>query len=86
MNEDILLQDIKAFIRGESSFTFKYDAQSFCKTTTDSLLLYCLCRSTWIDGTTSEAIYGKNRKEFNSHICCKCGNWFHNYCLYAFVV
>ena len=50
---------------------------------TQRLILYCLCRSPWIQGTTSKAIYGGNQKSFNSHVCCRCQNWFHIYCLQA---
>ena len=26
-------------------------------------------------------IYGDKQKDFASHVCCKCKNWFHHFCL-----
>ena len=39
----------------------------------------CICRTPWIEESTSRAVYGDKQNEFNSHICCKCDGWFHNF-------
>ena len=74
----LLMQDIQAFMNDErTTITFECVNKPFCKTTHDKVHLYCLCRTHWIEGTTSKAIHGENQKGFDSHICVKCGNWFH---------
>lgn len=53
----------------------------FVSTKEDTVDISCLCRTPWIEGTTSKAIYGDKQKLFNMHICCKCNNWYHYHCL-----
>ena len=53
----------------------------YCKTKVVTVQLLCDCFCPWIEGSTSVAIYGKQQKEFNMHLCCKCQNWYHSYCL-----
>ena len=78
-SEQELMDDIKSFMEGETSINFKREAGPFCKS--KDVSLYCICHTPWIEGSTSKVIYGNNQKQFNSHKCCKCGNWFHKYCL-----
>ena len=76
-------QQLMAFVTGESTtLTIQYSEIPFCKTVDETVDVYCLCRTPWIEGTTSLAIYGsKKQKNFNMHMCCKCEQWFHKYCL-----
>ena len=43
----------------------------YCKTKVVTVQLLCDCFRPWIEGSTSVAIYGKQQKEFNMHLCCK---------------
>ena len=45
--------------------------------------LYFYCKSFWVDGSTSAAIYGNSQWDFNMYNCSICDNWFHKYCLIA---
>ena len=58
-------------------------SSEYCKTVVTQVPLYCYCMTPWIQGSTSVAIYGSKQKEFNVHNCCKCDNWFHEFCLKA---
>ena len=83
-NTSLLKSELITFLSDEDSvlcFTYQEETRPFCKTNHEEVPLYCLCKSPWIEGTTSKAIYGKIQKEFNSHACAKCSNWFHKYCL-----
>ena len=76
-------QQLMAFVTGESTtLTIQYSEIPFCKTVDETVDVHCLCHTPWIEGTTSLAIYGsKKQKNFNMHMCCKCEQWFHKYCL-----
>ena len=79
---DVLDKEISLFLRHElEMLTTEVASAPFCKTRCEEVNLYCLCRSPWIEGSTSKAIYGQNQKQFDSHVCVSCGNWFHKYCL-----
>ena len=74
--------ELEAFMEGKiSHLSFKYAKKPYSTTKEESVPLLCICHSPWIEGSTSKAIYGKMQREFNMHICCECGNWFHKYCL-----
>ena len=66
-----------------SLISYQQTSKPFCRTTRKSVGVYCLCQTTWIEGSTAKAIYGPQLKEYNAHSCCECGNWFHNHCLKA---
>ena len=69
---------------GEDNITITYARGPFCKTKLEIVKLIYVYRSLWIDaqGSTSRAIYGdKQPKDFASHVCCKCKNWFRHFCL-----
>ena len=82
-NENTLLDDINHFMNGEDYITSSNAKGPFCKTKSEVVQLICrpTCRSPWIEGSTSRAIYGEKQKEFASHVCSKCKNWFHYFCL-----
>ena len=80
-SEPNLKHDVKLFMENNSLLRFKREAGPFCKNEEEDIALYCICHTPWIEGSTSKAIYGANQKQFNSHRCCKCNNWFHKYCL-----
>ena len=46
--------------------------------------LYCFCLTTWIDGSTSLAIYEQLHKEYKAYECSRCKNWYHKACLLKF--
>ena len=66
---------------GEDNITITYARGPFCKTKSEIVKLICICRSPWIEGSTSRAIYGDKQNDFASHVCCKCKNWFYHFCL-----
>ena len=70
-------------VKSHSLDLLKPQAHFAKQSQTEKVVLYCLCQSPWIEGTTSKAIYGKDQKEFNSHACVKCENWFHKHCLHV---
>ena len=78
-----LKKELVAFVERRVSVTCQQASNPFCKTTRKNIEVYCLCQTTWIEGTTAKAIYGPRHKEFNAHSCCECGNWFHYHCLKA---
>lgn len=78
----LLMHEIQEFMTDDRKFvSFQHAKTAFCRTAQERVYLYCLCRTPWLEGTTSKAIYGENQKAFDSHVCVNCGNWFHNYCL-----
>ena len=56
----------------------------FAECKTFNLKLYCFCLTTWIDGSTSLAIYEQLQKEYKAYECSKCKNWYHKACLLKF--
>lgn len=56
-------------------------SKEYCKTKVNKVDLYCICKTPWIEGSTSACIYGDRQKHFNMHQCCKCKNWYHAHCL-----
>lgn len=76
-------EQLVSFVKGESSeLTVQYAEIPFCSTDIEMVDVHCLCRSQWIEGATSLAVYGRTeQKSFNMHICCKCGQWCHKHCL-----
>ena len=57
--------------------------KDYSKTVQDTVQLYCYCKSPWVDGSTSAAIYGNSQRDFNMYNCSTCDDWFHKYCLTA---
>lgn len=77
-----LQSEIPSFTTGDTYSLPSQTAKAmFRKSRCHDVELLCLCRSPWIEGTTSKAVYGERQKEFNVHSCIKCNNWFHAYCL-----
>ena len=79
----VLKREILSFLEGEvksHSLDLLKPQAHFAKQ--NQKRLYCIVY-VWIEGTTSKAIYGKDQKEFNSHACVKCENWFHKHCLHV---
>ena len=67
-SESDLKHDIKLFMENASSLRFKREAGPFCKSKEEDIALYCICHMSWIEGSTSKAIYGANQKQFNCHM------------------
>ena len=57
------------------------EPKEFSSSRVDKVDLHCFCLTSWIDGSTSQAIYGKLQKQYNVYQCSKCKNWFHKACL-----
>ena len=57
------------------------EPKEFSSSRVDKVDLNCFCLTSWIDGSTSQAIYGKLQKQYNVYQCSKCKNWFHKACL-----
>lgn len=43
--------------------------------------LICYCLTSWVEGSTSCAIYGSKQKEFMAYSCIEYDNWYHKHCL-----
>ena len=69
LDSDIVRDEIVNFVSEncKEGISCEYDDDSFCETQTRSVVLHCLCRSPWVDGSTSLALFGKNQKKFNMH-------------------
>ena len=81
-NVSSVLQSIHTFVhKSMVDITFSYTDQCFTANKEEQVPLICICRSPWIEGTTSKAIYGEKQRFFNCHAFCRCGNWFHVFCL-----
>ncbi len=81
-NMSTIVREIGSFMDDEiETFSFSYSELAFCETEVEEVMLFCICRSPWIEGSTSKAIYGSKQKLFNSHSCSVCNNWFHSFCL-----
>ena len=57
------------------------EPKEFSSSRVDKVDLHFFYLTAWIDGSTSQAIYGKLQKQYNVHQCSKCKNWFHKACL-----
>ncbi len=78
----VLKKELNQFMNGIiDCFSFACEPGSFCKSKSDNVPLICICRTPWIEGSTSKAVYREKQKQFNSHRCCTCQGWFHHYCL-----
>ena len=75
-------QDICSYIRNKkASFHFSMNNSDHCESVVQKTQLLCMCKTAWIDGTTSKAIYQERQKEYNAYQCFLCKNWFHMQCL-----
>ena len=77
-------EDLMSFMDQEVT-KFHYEVTKFdcSKTQLMQADMLCFCMTTWLDGTTSKAIYGDQQKEFNMYQCTLCAMWYHKYCLKA---
>ena len=75
------LQHFLSMTTANNTLHVSTEPKEFSSSRVDKVDLYCFCLTAWIDGSTSQAIYGKLQKQYNAYQCSKCDNWFHKACL-----
>jgi hypothetical protein len=61
-----VVRDLNLFMMYEhQDLSFEYCPNSFFKGKKEMVILYCICRSAWIEGSTAKVIYGEKQKIFN---------------------
>lgn len=66
----------------QNGISYEFANDAFCEESKNSVMLHCLCKCPWIDGSTARALFNNtNCKKFNMHCCCRCSTWYHFYCL-----
>lgn len=84
LDTQVTLEYLQHFLSMTTTVTTLHvctEPKEFSSSRVDKVDLYCFCLTAWIDGSTSQAIYGKLQKQYNVYQCSKCENWYHKACL-----